>query len=326
MFSLRSLGVVVISGLLLGCQQTKSTPSASVGTSTGGQTLQGVRASFQAANPNSRVGVVNAVLPNRHLVSIADLPLNEIQEGDVLSILNEQGRDLVEGEVLKKTDRWVQVRYMDLPAGQRDPRPGDLAAWIPGGARVVTSESQRGNAINPAAPARTDTAAPTGTEPQPTGTEPQPAAPPPATEPAAQPTEPPAANPAAAETMPAQPADATATPAANPTEPPATQPAAADVGTTTGDTTTTTQPPAAGTDAQPPATQPADQAAPADTQPAAAPETQPAATDSQAPAPADTQPAGAGTGTGPDATQPAAGTGTDAGQGAGTQEKPDLNK
>src|SRR5579884_550977 len=170
MFSIRSLGVVVAAGLLVGCQQMHGTPSASVNTSSSGQTVQGVRASFQAANPNSRVGVVNAVLPNRHLVSVADLPLNEIQEGDVLSILNEQGRDLVEGEVIKKTDKWVQVRYMDLPSGARDPRPGDLAAWIPGGPKVANVESQRGNAINPGAPVTQEANPPTGAEPQPTGT------------------------------------------------------------------------------------------------------------------------------------------------------------
>src|SRR5207302_7060421 len=169
----------------LGCQHLP--PWASTQVPPGSQTLQGVRASFQTANPNSRVGVVNAALPARHMVSVADLPLNEIQEGDVLSILNEQGRDLVEGEVIKKTDRWVQVRYLDLPPGSRDPRPGDLVAWVPGGPRVNPKET--GTAINPAAPVPQDVS------PQPPATEPSPA----------QPAEPPAANPNAPETMPAQP-------------------------------------------------------------------------------------------------------------------------
>ena len=196
MVAWRAVAVMAMGACLVGCGSSNgSGPRASAQMPTDQQTAAGLLRSWESTHPGSRAGVIDAVLPARRLISVADLPVNEVQEGTVISILDERQRALVSGVVVARHGNDVHIRYEALPAGERDPRVGDLAVWFPGG-QAVPPES-----VEP------------GATTQPTGS--------PATQPADQmPRENPPTNAPAT-----QPADTGA---------PVTQPAGATGGTTTG--------------------------------------------------------------------------------------------
>jgi hypothetical protein len=108
------------------------------------QTAAGLQRSWESMHPGSHAGVVDAVLPARRLASIGNLPTNQIQEGTVISILDDRQHSLVSGVVVARHGNDVHIRYEALPAGERDPRIGDLAVWFPGGQAVPPESVQPG--------------------------------------------------------------------------------------------------------------------------------------------------------------------------------------
>jgi len=155
MFSIRAVGVVLAGGLLLGCHSGNvSGPNASAQMPTDQQIAAGLLRSWESTHPGSRAGVVDAVLPARRLASITDLPVNEIPDGTVITILDDRQQTLVSGVVVARRGSDLHMTYEALSGGQRDPRVGDLAVWFPGGQAVAPETMQPGATTQPvAAPA-----------------------------------------------------------------------------------------------------------------------------------------------------------------------------
>jgi hypothetical protein len=140
MFAARVMATVTLGGLIAGCQQTPKTPPPSSLNTSDTMALSQRAASYRAAHPGSEVGLVNAVLPERRIVSVEGLPVDRIKSGDVLTILGGNGKTPMEAVVYSQSSGYVQVRYEPLPAGQLDPMAGDLAVWYPARAGTPMSE------------------------------------------------------------------------------------------------------------------------------------------------------------------------------------------
>jgi hypothetical protein len=177
--------------------------------------VAGLEQSWRESHPGSLIGHVNAVLSDRHVLSVTGLPLDQIHAGDVVSILlNGTGSSVVPARVYDKSSGFAQLEYGPLQAGQATPREGDLAIWYATGTSG-SDQSMSAGASSGAMPA----AQPGATTPE------MPPAPAPATPTAPPPeTTAPPATPAPTTPPPAN--DASAPPATAPT-PPATPPAAA---------------------------------------------------------------------------------------------------
>lgn len=251
MFLQRAAGLLLFGGLIAGCQSGSQPRASAQGEPPGEQAGAALAQSWRASHPGTEVGIVNAVLPARHEAQVAGLPVNQMREGDVVSILlNGQGTSTISGRVFDKRYGYVQLDYDSPQAGQRDPRDGDLVVWFVGGAAVPPPPGEP-----TAAPPTTQE---TVTAPMPETTAPpttQEAAPP-ATQPAAAPEQMPKENAA-----PPTGAGETGAPATSPTNPPenaappSTQPTGAPETQPSGGPTTqpaTTEPAAAG--GAPPAT------------------------------------------------------------------------
>lgn len=153
MFRIRAVGALLMgAGILVGCGNT-SGPKASTEMPTDQQTAAGLQRSWESTHPGSRAGVVDAVLPARRLASVSNLPINEIPDGTVISILDQQQHTLVSGVVVAHRGGDVHIRYEALGPGERDPRAGDLAVWFPGGPAVAPEAVQPGANPSPEIPA-----------------------------------------------------------------------------------------------------------------------------------------------------------------------------
>lgn len=146
MSRIRVVGALLLgAGFLVGCNTGNvSGPRASAPIATDPQTAAGLQRSWEATHPGSRAGVVDAVLPARRLASVSNLPINEIPDGTVLSILDDRQNALVSGVVVAHHGSDVHIRYNALASGERDPRIGDLAVWFPGGPAVPPESVQPG--------------------------------------------------------------------------------------------------------------------------------------------------------------------------------------
>lgn len=195
MFLIRAAGLVFMATLIGGCQQPPAAQPP-MAEPTSEEAAAALAQSWRASHPGTEVGVVNAVLPARRELSVAGLPSDRVQPGNVVTILlNGQGTSTVEAVVIDKNrgpsgNQYVQLMYQPLGPSQRDPHLGDLAVWFPGGESIAMQ--------------------------------------PPETQPTTMPAEAPNLPPATQEAAPAAPAaPAEAMPATQPTAAPETQPAAA---------------------------------------------------------------------------------------------------
>ena len=151
--------------------------------------------SWRQAHPGSLIGHVNAIVPDRHILSVAGLPLDQIHEGDIVTILpNGQTNNVISAKVFGKDNGFAQLEY----SGMTEPRQGDLAIWYSAG---MSDEASTAAGTNPAMPTtqpvrhhpRDADPAPTTPTPAPTPTAPPETTPPPPATPApTTPTTPPA--------------------------------------------------------------------------------------------------------------------------------------
>jgi hypothetical protein len=218
------LGIVVLSGLLIGCQ---AKPPAAAPPSPA-MSYDEIRTELMSANPGAVVGEVNGTFVEHHLVSIDSVDPGQLQLGDPVSFLDDRLNTLAIGSVTKiLQDGNIIVRIEPPAAGARNPEIGDVAVHIPPGATLVTTPPPPATQNNPTTmPAsQPDMSAPTTA---PAATEPgnmSPALPAPTPAPAPATEAAPAPAPAP-ETAPAtQPGNMSpAVPAPAPAAPPMTQP------------------------------------------------------------------------------------------------------
>lgn len=85
-----------------------------------------IRQNYQAADPNARVGVVIAVLPEKGLIAVGDIPVADLKVDDTLVILTPQQKIIGAGKVVALTADAAHVSY-DVTAKGRAPQVGDVA-------------------------------------------------------------------------------------------------------------------------------------------------------------------------------------------------------
>lgn len=109
---------VGVSCLLAGCQQRQSSADLTV--------LGQVREAYIQVDRDAQVGIVTATLPERGLVSVEQVDLDQFEEGDVLVLMDSKQRIIGAGHVVRKTDKALHLSY-DVTASGRQVEVGDLA-------------------------------------------------------------------------------------------------------------------------------------------------------------------------------------------------------
>lgn len=122
---MKSRGMLVAAlmlGVVGGCHQKKQTASPA-----SPEVLQEVRQSYTQIDPNARVGVVIAALPDKGLVAVGDVAVADFKEGDVVVLMDSERHIIAAGKVVAKTADAVHVSYDIAGADEREPQVGDLA-------------------------------------------------------------------------------------------------------------------------------------------------------------------------------------------------------
>jgi hypothetical protein len=86
-----------------------------------------IKAAYLAANPNARVGRVDAVLPASRRLSVTDIPLADFKKGDVISVVDDKLNAIADGTVVEMDASDLYVVYEPVSATSRTPASGDIA-------------------------------------------------------------------------------------------------------------------------------------------------------------------------------------------------------
>jgi len=122
MKAIRTAGVVVAAGLLVGCAQKRQQPQAAAPEAQPIQAAEQLRQSLTRANPNARVGIVAATLGR--LAAVRDVPAGAVAEDAPVQILDANGDVVGYGLVRAVKNDTIHVLYQ--PDTRRGPQVGDL--------------------------------------------------------------------------------------------------------------------------------------------------------------------------------------------------------
>lgn len=117
--------VGIVSAVLAGCGPNKPAPVGTI-QPVSLSVVQSVRHSYQQADSSSRVGYVVAVLPNSNLMAVADIPVQDVPVGTVVTFLAQDRTVLGDGTVVAKMADTLHVRCDRIHAQRRIPAVGDL--------------------------------------------------------------------------------------------------------------------------------------------------------------------------------------------------------
>lgn len=121
-------GVMLLAAVLVaGC--TKTTGPIGTAPPTPDRVAE-LRAKITGEHPGAVVGVVTAVLPENSLVAIADVAVDEIRMGDVMSLIDADENTLAHGKVVRRLESSVHVKY-ESEVNARAPLTGDAAVRLP---------------------------------------------------------------------------------------------------------------------------------------------------------------------------------------------------
>ena len=123
----RWAGMLLTAALLAGCAAKRPPARDPEAAAASEETVRMIRQSFQQADPDARVGVVLATLPESRLAAVGDVDVKEFHEGDAITFIDTMQRPLVNGRVLEITNSQLNVKYENPGRGERAPREGDLA-------------------------------------------------------------------------------------------------------------------------------------------------------------------------------------------------------
>src|SRR3712207_597294 len=108
MLSIRSAGLCVVAGLMVGCQDRNNRNS--LPPLTAAEQASALTQQLQQ-NPNARVGTVLSALPERKLVAVGNLPVQEFRLGHTINFLNGEGRTVATGSVVNVVRDRLHVSY-----------------------------------------------------------------------------------------------------------------------------------------------------------------------------------------------------------------------
>ena len=90
------------------------------------QSLLTLRQSYAAINPQAKVGLIIAVMPENALAAVGEIAPADLNTGDTLVLMDSNQQIIGAGTVVAKTTDSVHVHY-DVTANGRAPEVGDLA-------------------------------------------------------------------------------------------------------------------------------------------------------------------------------------------------------
>jgi hypothetical protein len=131
--------VMGIALVVAGCASTSGDSSDAMPASAAdAATVQRVRDKYSRAYPESRVGVVIAVLKDQPFAAVGELPSTEdFQLNQVVTFIDRSERVLTTGTVVRILPDSVHVRYDPPLRGGRAPRRGDIMVRTPFGAQAL---------------------------------------------------------------------------------------------------------------------------------------------------------------------------------------------
>jgi hypothetical protein len=122
MKAIRTAGVVVAAGLLVGCAQKREQPRVVAPEPQPIQAAEQLRQSLTRANPNARVGIVAATVGR--FAAVRDVPAGAVAEDATVQILDANGEVVGYGMVRAVKNDTIHVLYQ--PDTRRGPQIGDL--------------------------------------------------------------------------------------------------------------------------------------------------------------------------------------------------------
>lgn len=146
MIAIRTAGVVVAAGLLVGCQQKREPVRGVAPQPQPMLAAESLKQSLVQSNPGARVGIVAATYGR--LAAATDLQAENIGEGSAVQILDANGEVLGYGTVLAIKNGSVHVEY----AGdtRRGPEVGDLVMPATDAGVPMAEEMPAGAPMQPA--------------------------------------------------------------------------------------------------------------------------------------------------------------------------------
>jgi hypothetical protein len=91
--------------------------------------IAAIRETIQKGQPGSLVGQVIAVSTEYGpYAAVADLPVQDVKVGQVITFLDADGNPINNGTVMAVVGDTLHVKYD--PAGKRPVQTGDLAVWL----------------------------------------------------------------------------------------------------------------------------------------------------------------------------------------------------
>jgi hypothetical protein len=131
MIAIRTAGICLAAGLLVGCQ-TREQPRPVEAGPAPIQAAESLRAALMRANPDAQVGIVAAALPDAQLVAVREVPADQFQVGSTVQFVDVDRNPVGMGTVVMIKNDTLHVRY-DME-GSRAPQIGDLALRVAQGA------------------------------------------------------------------------------------------------------------------------------------------------------------------------------------------------
>jgi ribosomal protein L35AE/L33A len=128
---------IAFTALAAGCQSRK--PPMVNGPAPSEDQVTRIRASFQAQNPRTRVGVVVDILPNQNLAAIGDVQSGDFYVGETVCFIDANSNPIVCGTVQRITGDQVHVKYEAPAPGHRTPMAGDIAVAFGNSASTAPS-------------------------------------------------------------------------------------------------------------------------------------------------------------------------------------------
>lgn len=124
MSPIRLLTVLTAAALLVGCASDYQESGESGPSSLTADRVAQIRANYQSVNPDTRVGYINAVLPESNLVSVTDVPVADFANGDAVTFIDQKEQVIANGRVVNIVGNDVHVKFEPTV---RAPQLGDLA-------------------------------------------------------------------------------------------------------------------------------------------------------------------------------------------------------
>lgn len=118
-------GLLAGAGLVVGCQ-TKEPEPAPPDPVAVQQAALSMRQTLMEADPNAKIGMVVTVLPDQPWLSAGNLPVEDFQNGDWVTVFTPEGQVLAVGEVRNIQGQGLHVRYNASQGAPRGPMKGDL--------------------------------------------------------------------------------------------------------------------------------------------------------------------------------------------------------